>query len=918
MKYYLLFLFFSFHIMAQEFDYQGNLMDSGLPLPGATICVKKTTRCTATDFDGNYTIRVKKGDWLVISFIGMQTKEVLVTDAFMSTTRGKQPRIQAVNPIENSDFVRMIKPHNQTDTLSIPAGSFNKSKWRYFDNQANYSDYNTIKLIKKDKNAHYQLKYNESYSRLFVQLSNESAYSTPIRLYDYQKSFAQGRNAAYQSGNSNEQFSWGPTVNLLEQSNASNAFYPNGVLVNKGQGNGKAVALFDANDLFQNPYDFKTSLSATIKNPKNDFVKINLTYNRGALVLPTTKNQEIGSSIKTEKNLHNNQKISAQLTYNQFENNFSNFNFGINKVLFANAITPIHFDNQAGFLLPNGAARAFASSVNNPYYLLAYNQDKNESKQLSFSADYAISTNKNNFKSIFTTQQSTIQNSNSNLADTGFGANYNSLIRTENYRLFNFSNVFRHNFKHDKSFIEAKLNYQFQNRDLNRAIAPDASKSIDYKQNRSEWLLNANASHTIDDIFGYYDSLVLTLSSSLQQSSSLKNNVQFGYNGSAHFRNIFNSKHTLYATFMVTPLEPNIQVNNLNFNSLAYKLSDFNKITTTQELLTTNQNVATIEQQTAVGIKSEYYRKIQFSIESFYKKVSNQYAPIFTNNVASWQPAVDYIQKGIEIDVEKRLWNYNSKKIQFGFGVHFSLYRNQVTNLKNNQTSIPIAGFADISKNYIVGQPLGVIVGSGFLRTANNQLVIDSEGFPVIDPNPIIIGNPNPDFILGFNPSFKFNKWQLSLGFDWHQGGQIWNGTQQALNFYGKSLATEQGRATTNFVFEGLTANGQPNTQAIDFYNPQLPLDKNRWQRYGLAGLAEENIEDATYFRLNNISLSYQTKINSLLLKVSVFTNNVFILSKNKTAFIGNSLFNSAETTGLDYFNTPLLSSTGLSFTLNL
>ena len=281
------------------------------------------------------------------------------------------------------------------------------------------------------------------------------------------------------------------------------------------------------------------------------------------------------------------------------------------------------------------------------------------------------------------------------------------------------------------------------------------------------------------------------------------------------------------------------------------------------------------------------------------------------------QPLIIF-KKELKLMLKKDYGTIIQKKIQFGFGVHFSLYRNQVTNLKNNQTSIPIAGFADISKNYIVGQPLGVIVGSGFLRTANNQLVIDSEGFPVIDPNPIIIGNPNPDFILGFNPSFKFNKWQLSLGFDWHQGGQIWNGTQQALNFYGKSLATEQGRATTNFVFEGLTANGQPNTQAIDFYNPQLPLDKNRWQRYGLAGLAEENIEDATYFRLNNISLSYQTKINSLLLKVSVFTNNVFILSKNKTAFIGNSLFNSAETTGLDYFNTPLLSSTGLSFTLNL
>ncbi|MDQ5928268.1 MAG: hypothetical protein QG594_42, partial [Bacteroidota bacterium] len=262
MKYYLLFMFFSLHALAQEFDYQGSLMDSGTPLPGATICVKKTKRCTTTDFDGNYTIRVKKGDWLVISFIGMETKEVLVTDGFITTTRGKQTGTQAVTPIVNNDFLSMIKPHILADTLSVSTGKFDKINWRYFDNQSEFSIYSTIRFIKKDKNADYQFRYDDNYSRLFVQLTNEFVYGAPVRLHEYQKSFAQGSNSNFQSGDSNEQFSWGPAVNLLEQSNNTNAFYPNGVLVNKGQGNGKPVALFDANDLFQNTYNSKTSLSA--------------------------------------------------------------------------------------------------------------------------------------------------------------------------------------------------------------------------------------------------------------------------------------------------------------------------------------------------------------------------------------------------------------------------------------------------------------------------------------------------------------------------------------------------------------------------------------------------------------------------------------------------------------------------------
>lgn len=62
---------------AQESRFSGKVTDmAGLPVPGANIVVKGTTISTQTDFDGNFFINTKKGQILIVSFIGMKTLEV--------------------------------------------------------------------------------------------------------------------------------------------------------------------------------------------------------------------------------------------------------------------------------------------------------------------------------------------------------------------------------------------------------------------------------------------------------------------------------------------------------------------------------------------------------------------------------------------------------------------------------------------------------------------------------------------------------------------------------------------------------------------------------------------------------------------------------------------------------------------------
>jgi TonB-linked SusC/RagA family outer membrane protein len=90
MNYYLkrriLFLaFLSFCVILQaqreEKRISGHVRDAqDLPLAGVNIKVKGTTNGTITDFDGNYSLGVEKGQTLVFSYIGFVTQEIVVAD----------------------------------------------------------------------------------------------------------------------------------------------------------------------------------------------------------------------------------------------------------------------------------------------------------------------------------------------------------------------------------------------------------------------------------------------------------------------------------------------------------------------------------------------------------------------------------------------------------------------------------------------------------------------------------------------------------------------------------------------------------------------------------------------------------------------------------------------------------------------
>lgn len=77
----ILIMFCCCKLMAQDMTVTGKVMDaSSEPIIGASVMVKGTTNGTISDFDGNFSLKIVRGDVLQVSYIGYTTQEIRVTE----------------------------------------------------------------------------------------------------------------------------------------------------------------------------------------------------------------------------------------------------------------------------------------------------------------------------------------------------------------------------------------------------------------------------------------------------------------------------------------------------------------------------------------------------------------------------------------------------------------------------------------------------------------------------------------------------------------------------------------------------------------------------------------------------------------------------------------------------------------------
>ena len=209
-------------------------------------------------------------------------------------------------------------------------------------------------------------------------------------------------------------------------------------------------------------------------------------------------------------------------------------------------------------------------------------------------------------------------------------------------------------------------------------------------------------------------------------------------------------------------------------------------------------------------------------------------------------------------------------------GVNFARNRNTVVSIREGVDEIVLGsqfGYAGSSAalRLIPGQPYGAIYGTSYARyygpgeqddgiTVNEDapLLIGANGFPVIDSTPRILGNMTPDWTGGLLNRFRYKNVELSALLDVSIGSEKYNQYNNFFAAFGLATYTENRNETT--VFEGVTADGQPNTKVVYFGQGVGPDGVNYgagYYRNTYRASTENSVFDASYLKLRNVSVAY-------------------------------------------------------------
>jgi outer membrane receptor protein involved in Fe transport len=295
--------------------------------------------------------------------------------------------------------------------------------------------------------------------------------------------------------------------------------------------------------------------------------------------------------------------------------------------------------------------------------------------------------------------------------------------------------------------------------------------------------------------------------------------------------------------------------------------------------------------------------------------------PFFADTEMTLVNGADITNRGVEAAISFRAY---STDLSWNIKLNFSHNRSKVEKIHVAAEEIPIAGFSDIHKSLIEGQPVGVLVGTRYARNPDGDMIIGSDGYPLVDERTGIIGDPNPDWTAGLQNQLSWKGLALSFLLNLEKGGDSWNGTQNVLNYHGTSALTGQERSIRDYIFPGVNEAGIVNTMTVNFADSDQEMSGNRWVRYGLTGVAEAAIEEASSLWLQEIALHYTVPryilhdLHLSSIKLSVFARNLLLFTPYQGVDPGSSLFGYEHGRGLDLFNLPGMRSFGLKLQLGL
>ncbi len=325
--------------------------------------------------------------------------------------------------------------------------------------------------------------------------------------------------------------------------------------------------------------------------------------------------------------------------------------------------------------------------------------------------------------------------------------------------------------------------------------------------------------------------------------------------------------------------------------------------------------------QTDVGLDVGLFQNRLFLTVDYYNRITTDLllsvqVPTLTGFTTAVQNIGKVANKGMEFALSSRNIEGAGKGLTWTTDLNLSFNRNNVLALGPNGDAIINNSGIGSTNITVVGKPLGNFYGYQQLGIFQNQAELDAyphfsdsrpgdvkyadvNGDGKIDANDrTIIGNNQPDFIYGITNAFSFKGFDLSIVAQGVQGGQILNLSRR----FFENLEGNQNQLT---IVEGRWRSEQ---------NPgdgRTPRANSR--STGSNGQVSSRwVEDASYFRIRNITLGYNfpqvltQKIKVQTLRLYAGVQNAVTFSKYLGYNPEVSGYEGPLTGGVDYGSYPL------------
>ena len=818
-------------------------------------------------------------------------------------------------------------------------------------------------------------KTGKGLSSMKVELHSSIGIDKVSQLPARQKKYAQGLDGVWSSGNA---ASFGPEISSLEyDGDTTYKWDPNGRLVPRGTGNGNPARYYDPYEFFRTGYIFDHNLSISNGNDKGDyFFSISNRQQEG--IIPNNDYGRTTARINASTKLSDNVTFGADFAYTNSRATQIQKGSNVSGIMLGLLRTATTFDNSAGYEFADGTQRNYRNGggYDNPYWVannISFNEDVNRftgniNLDVKFNDLFTLRYNagvdwfNRRFNEKFKIGSRTVP--------TGYyseDSDYQTIINSDLLLIFQKDIT-------DDFNVQLTLGNNFYSSYSKTLFADATGLSIPDYYNLNNTSTNSTSTDHLQfrtmAVFGelqlsFWNMVFLGITGRNDWATTMPENRDSAFYPSANLGFVFTEMEGLKngnvlsfgklrasaaRTANIAPAYATannfVAVNGVNLTGDGWTAGvDFPFLGETGfrvNPLLGNPNLKHETQESwEVGTDLRFLKN-RIGVDFTYFKNKNSdllmYVPIaassgFSNVFAN---AATMESKGVEVSLNAT--PLKSDDFEWNFTANFTKFKNTVLSLAEGVDNVFLGGFNEPQIRAVAGLEYPTIYGLDWVRDANGNVLINDDptdshrdGFPWTDDAKglVPIGKVNPDWTGNITNTFMYKNFGLTFLIDIKHGGQMYNGTAFAMNYFGVSARSvtrevhydsngaidfSQTPAENLVVIDGvyghLDADGNVVSSGVKNVTPVV-RDQAWYRGHGSnfgGGPTIAAIEPTDWIRLREVTLSYNLpKIANFITEGQIYVTgrNLWLDTPYSGIDPETNLQGSRNAQGMDYFNNP-------------